>query len=84
MSQINQITLIFTARAFKPISNGSGVQIQGSKTNRQRYECTYNLIFPKINVYRGIIYVQLTEMEQKFRAFIYKNVQRCNKRIITI
>ena len=36
----------------------------------------------KINVYRGIIFVQSTEMEEKFSAFIYKNMQIGNKRII--
>ena len=36
----------------------------------------------KINVYRGIIFVQSTEMEEEFSAFIYKNMQIGNKRIM--
>ena len=38
----------------------------------------------KIDVYRGLICVQSTEIEDKFRAIIQKNMQIGNKRIITI
>ena len=38
----------------------------------------------KINVYRGVIYVQSTEMEEIFSALKYKNVQIGNNRINTI
>ena len=34
-----------------------------------------------INVYKGIIFVQSTEIEEEFSAFIYKNMQIGNKRI---
>ena len=37
----------------------------------------------KINVYRSIIFVKSTEMEEEFSVFIYTNMQMGNKRMIT-